>query len=308
MDEKIEGFIQFRSPEFMVGSSNAIMLKLTATLHCFCRMPIYNIIISWKSENDTHRSHRENFLRQISELMHQYVRFHKLSRATLFGSKPNEAKVFCYNANESYMELISNFSNIPKHLCEKWPDILLPSVKIRIIKSFWDFHVIEIVDCKYPNKRAILSPFLPTLSPETELTFYGVWILNGCFLHLSIFSSWKHECSVSHTFPSSINLDSTSVSNALLRLSFLNRLLNLSDDSLDADSLKEADSITKSALVDLVDPESNSPPLSIRLADEFIRVREFAPSSYSKCKLLTISDLMEYHTSFQPTNECINVK
>nr|CDS30981.2 hypothetical transcript [Hymenolepis microstoma] len=83
--------------------------------------------------------------------------------------------------------------------------------------------------------------------------------------------------------------------------------MNLSDDALDANSLKTAYSITKSALVDLY-PESNSPSLfSIRLADEFIRVREFAPSSYSKCKLLTISDLMEYHTSFQPTNECINV-
>lgn len=87
MNEEVGGFIQFRSPEFIVGASNTVMVKVTATLHCFCRNPIYNIIIAWKSGDENSRLHRENFLRQIDELMHQYVRFHRLSRATLFSNK-----------------------------------------------------------------------------------------------------------------------------------------------------------------------------------------------------------------------------
>lgn len=83
---------------------------------------------------------------------------------------------------------------------------------------------------------------------------------------------------------------------------------SLSDVALDDYSLEKADSVTKSILADIY-PESNSPPLSsIRLADEFIRICEFAPTLNYKCKILTTSDLMEYHTSFQPTNECINLK
>ncbi|VDL60703.1 unnamed protein product [Hymenolepis diminuta] len=307
MDEEVGGFIQFRSPEFIVGASNTVMVKVTTTLHCFCKNPIYNIIIAWKSRDEDFRLHRENFLLQIDGLMHQYVRFHRLSRAILFGNKPNEAEVWCYIANESYLELIPKIASVSEHVCDKWPDNLLPSVRIKIVRSFCEFRIIEISDCKRTNKRAILPSFLPNLSPATELTLYGVWMLNNCILHPGILSSWKDEDGVFHTFPSGVSLDSTSVSNIFLRLSLLNSLLSFPDVTLDDYSLEKADSVTKSILADIY-PESISPPLpSIRLADEFIRICEFAPTLNHKCKILTTSDLTEYRTFFQPTNECINL-
>lgn len=91
MKEEIKGFIEFRSPEFLIGSSKTIIVKITTNLHCFCENPIFNVIIAWKSEDEKTRIHRELFVQRICDLMHQRVCIHKLSRATLFSKKVCES-------------------------------------------------------------------------------------------------------------------------------------------------------------------------------------------------------------------------
>lgn len=90
MKEDIDGFIQFRSPVFMIGASNTVMVKLTSSLNCLCEKPIYNIIIAWKADEEHMQLHVESFLHSIDELMHRRVRIHKLSPATLFRNKVRE--------------------------------------------------------------------------------------------------------------------------------------------------------------------------------------------------------------------------
>ncbi|KAL5969694.1 hypothetical protein TSMEX_002570 [Taenia solium] len=85
---EIEGFVQFRSPIFTIGASNNILVKVTTSLNCLCTEPIYNVIITYKSqENESSRGHREAFIALLDGWMHQRVRFHGLNRATLFSDQ-----------------------------------------------------------------------------------------------------------------------------------------------------------------------------------------------------------------------------
>lgn len=108
---EIEGFVQFRSPIFTVGASNNILVKVTTCLNCLCTEPIYNVLITYKSEEgESSRGHREAFIASLDGWMHQRVRFHGLNRATLFSGRVtlfwHDLK--CYSCAASLLEYAHN--------------------------------------------------------------------------------------------------------------------------------------------------------------------------------------------------------
>ncbi|KAM7534171.1 hypothetical protein Aperf_G00000114092 [Anoplocephala perfoliata] len=296
MDQDIEGFIQFRSPDFMVDASITVMVKLTSELNCLCGNSVYNIIIAWKPDDKNTQSHRENFLRSIDELMHR---------------RPNETKVWCYKPNESYVDLVSRSSHTSGHVCPKWPHNLLPSVNVKIARSFRNYYLVDCyddTDCKGPSERAIISPALLNLSVGTEIQVYGLWSFEGRFLRLGILSSWRGKSGAIPVLHSKARLDASSVSEDFLRLSLMDSLLPLTDDSLDDDSLEKAGSIAKFILANSYSELESLSLSSFRLAKEFVHVHKFTPSPQFGYKVLTTRDLSNEDCAFfQPTTNSINV-
>lgn len=132
-------------------------------------------------------------------------------------------KVWCYSANQSFVEPESISFGLSQHLCYKWPENLIPVLNIKILKTLHDFCAVEINDYQHSNKFSLLSPSLPNVRPGNEIILYGVWMFNNCILSLSIISSWKDQNGILHSFAH--DLDSVSVGNCIPPMSLMSSLL-----------------------------------------------------------------------------------